>query len=92
VTSTHYLEAFHIIMYFPFSTPQSANNAYLPVSLLSASGDEGHVFFAVARESLAAEPMPIVALKVLKKEAKIKFARRQSSLLADLKEMQEKDD
>lgn len=68
MTSTHYLGAFRIITYFLFSIPQSANDVYLPVSLLSASGDEGPVFFAVARESLAADPMPNVALKVLNKE------------------------
>ena len=46
----------------------------------------------MARDSLAAEPKPLVALKVLKPEAQKESKKRQGTLLADLKEMQEKDE
>jgi hypothetical protein len=71
--------------------PASANDIYLPTSVLFTGGQDGTVFGAVPRNALADSPKPVVALKVLGLKARNQFRTRQATLLADLKAMQERD-
>jgi serine/threonine protein kinase len=70
--------------------PASANDIYLPTSVLFTGGQDGTVFGAVPRSALADSPKPVVALKVLGLKARNQFRTRQATLLADLKAMQER--
>lgn len=75
-----------------YSVPKSAFDAYIPLKLLNATGEDGPVFFAVARNPPDDAHKPLVALKVLNDEARKAFKKRQSHLLAALKDMQDGDE